>query len=70
MKEVVHNISGESETSTAAVTSDVTNTFATGSAALWDLLLDATGEMGHGEAKNLKLSGVDPKITRLAWDPT
>ena len=69
-KEVTHTINMGEATTTVQVTSDVTNTFAAGLNTQMGLLLDKAGAMNQGQAKNLKHSGVDNKITRLAWDPT
>jgi hypothetical protein len=70
IKELFHTIDANGYKTTVQVTSDVSNTFAPGVPSMWGQLLDATGEMGHGQAKNLKMSGVDNKLTRLGWDPT
>jgi len=70
VKELVHRIDANGYKTTVEVTSDVTNTFTTGVPSMWDLLMDSTGALGHGQAKDLKNSGVDNLIPVLGWDPT
>ena len=70
IKELVNTINNGEYTSSADVTSDVTNTFAPGVPNQIGMLLNHAGAMDQGNAKNLKASGVDNKITRLGWDPT
>jgi hypothetical protein len=37
---------------------------------MWDLMMENMGALKHGQAKDLKVSGVDNLISPLAWDPT
>ena len=70
IKEIVHLIDGAGFRSQVNLTSDVTNTFAHGVTTMWDQLMDYAGALRHGQAKDLKVSGIDNLIPRLAWDPT
>jgi len=71
IRKLTHIIQGnEVWKTTAEVTSDVTNCNTRGAAENWDILMEHAGALGHGEAKDLKASGIDPLIPRLAWDPT
>jgi hypothetical protein len=70
IKEIVHQISTAGFTTQVNLTSDVTHTFATGLTTMWDTLMDSAGALKHGQARDLKASGIDNLIKRLAWDPT
>jgi hypothetical protein len=70
IKKLTHTIDASGYYTSVDLTSDVTNTFASGLVDRWSRLRDVTAEMNHGQAKNLKVSGVDNKLPRLAWDPT
>lgn len=69
-KEVSHIIDVKGYRTKIELTSDVTNSNASGVPNAWGILMDNAGALGHGQAKDLKASGIDNLISRLAWDPT
>lgn len=69
-RKVTHTIDARGFKTVAEYTYDVTNCNTRGIANQYSLLMEHAGALGHGEAKDLKASGIDPLIPRLAWDPT
>ena len=70
IRKLTHIIDRNGFRTTAEVTSDVTNCNTRGITDQYSILMESTAALNHGEAKDLKASGVDPLIPRLAWDPT
>jgi len=70
IKELTNKITAGEFYSSVQITSDVSNTFAVGVPNMWDLLMDKAGALDHGQAKDLRASGVDNQVAVLSWDPT
>jgi len=70
IQKLTHIIDARGFKTTVELTADLTNCNTQGAAENWDILMEHAGALGHGEAKDLKASGIDPLIPRLAWDPT
>lgn len=72
IKELTHTISTPPSgfRTLLNLTSDVSNTHAPGVPDAWGLVQEYAGALKHGEAGDLKASGVDNLIPRLSWDPT
>lgn len=69
-KQITHIVDDNGFRTQIELTSDVTNSNVIGNKSAWDILMENAGALGHGQAKDLKSSGIDELIERLAWDPT
>ena len=69
-KSVIHEVSVGCYTTHAKVNSDLWNSLTFDTPSAWGILQESAGALRHAEARDLKSSGVDTGISRLAWDPT
>ena len=65
VKEVRHQFTVRGASTVLNLTDDVTNSHAFAAPDQMSLLLEYAGALGHAEAKNLKVSGIDFEIPRL-----
>jgi len=65
VKEVRHQFTARGASTVLNLTDDTTNSHAFAAPDQMSLLLEYAGALGHAEAKNLKVSGIDFEIPRL-----
>lgn len=68
IKELTHILGGNGFTTQFNLTDDTSNTHAFGVPSRYSLLMDYAGALRHGEARNLKSSGINPLAPRLTKD--
>jgi len=67
---ISHRLNLDGYSTSVELTSDLYNTRTLGVPNLWGLLMKYAGALNHGEAKDLKASGLDIDAFRLSFDPT
>jgi len=70
IKQLTHTVSNQGYLTQCNLTSDLWNSHTFDTPSAWGILQTSAGALGHAEARDLKASGLDINIPRLAWDPT